>query len=149
MKMKERMNINKAEPGIYHAMAASDKQVESFELDAKLKELIRIRVSQLNGCGYCINYHTKDALKIGETTQRIFAISAWWETPFFTEVEKAVLKLAEQVTNISDKGVTDEVFNNALSLLGEKKLAQVIFIIVTINSWNRIAIPMHMVAETD
>jgi AhpD family alkylhydroperoxidase len=130
-------------------MAASDKQVESFELDAKLKELIRIRVSQINGCGYCINYHTKDALKIGETTQRIFAISAWWETPFFSEVERAVLKLAEQVTNISDKGVTDEVYNNALDLLGEKKLAQVIFIIVTINSWNRIAILMHMVAETD
>ena len=147
--MKERMNIDKAEPGIYKAMAASDKQVDSFELDAKLKELIRVRVSQINGCGYCINMHTKDALKLGETTQRLFAISAWWETPFFTEEEKAVLKLAEEVTHISNGGVADEVYANALNILGEKKLAQAIFVIVTINSWNRIAISMHMVAEAD
>jgi len=147
--MKERMNINKAEPGIYQAMAASDKQVESFELDAKLKELIRIRVSQINGCGYCIDYHSKDALKLGETTQRLFAVSAWWETPFFTEEERAVFKLAEQVTHISNGGVTDEVYSNALAVLGEKKLAQVIFTTATINSWNRIAISMHMVAEMD
>jgi AhpD family alkylhydroperoxidase len=147
--MKERMNIDKAEPGIYKAMAASDKQVDSFELDAKLKELIRVRVSQINGCGYCINMHTKDALKLGETTQRLFAVSAWLETPFFTEEERAVLRLAEQVTNISNGGVTNETYNNALNILGEKKLAQVIFVIVTINSWNRIAISTHMVAETD
>ncbi len=147
--MKERMNINNAEPGIYKTMAASDKQVESFELDAKLKELIRIRVSQINGCGYCINSHTKDALKIGETAQRIFAVSAWWETPFFSEEESAVLKLAEQVTEISNGGISDEVYNKALNILGEKKLAQAIFTIVTINSWNRIAISMHMVAEKD
>lgn len=145
--MKERISIDKAEPGIYKAMAASDKQVDSFELDAKLKELIRVRVSQINGCGYCINTHTKDAVKLGETTQRLFAVSAWWETPFFTEEERAVFKLAEQVTNISNGGVTDETYNNALNILGEKKFAQAIFVIATINSWNRIAISMHMVAE--
>ncbi|MEP6595647.1 MAG: carboxymuconolactone decarboxylase family protein [Ginsengibacter sp.] len=147
--MRQRMNINKAEPAIYKAMEASDNPINSFELDAKLKELIRVRVSQINGCGYCINLHTKDALKIGESPQRLFAVSAWWETPFFTEEEKAVLKLAEQVTNISNGGVTDEVYNNALTILGEKKLAQAIFVIITINSWNRIAIPMHMVAGKD
>jgi AhpD family alkylhydroperoxidase len=146
--MKERMNINKAEPAIYKAMAASDDAVQSFDLHPRLKELIRIRVSQLNGCGYCINAHTKDALQLGETTQRLFALSAWWETPFFTEEEQAVLRLAEQVTLISKKGVTDEVYTNALQLLGEKKLADVIFTTITINSWNRIAIPMHMVAES-
>lgn len=143
------MNINNAEPGIYRAMAASDKQVESFELDGKLKELIRVRVSQINGCGYCINAHTKDALKAGETAQRLFAVGAWWETPFFTAEERAVLKLAEEVTNISNSGVTDKVYNDALDILGETKTAQVIFTAVTINSWNRIAISMHMVAETD
>jgi AhpD family alkylhydroperoxidase len=147
--MKERMNIHKAAPGIYKAMAGSDDLVESFELKPKLKEFIRIRVSQINGCGYCINTHTKDALKLGETTQRLFAISAWWETPFFTEEELAVLKLAEQVTNISNGGVSDEVFDNAAKILGQEKLAQAIFTIVTINSWNRIAISMHMVAEKD
>ena len=147
--MKERMSINKAEPGIYKAMAVSDSKVDSFELDPKLKELVRVRVSQINGCGYCINTHTKDALKIGETAQRLFAVSAWWETPFFTEEERAVLKLAEQVTNISDGGVSDEVYTNALNVMGETKLAQAIFAIITINSWNRIAISMHMVAEMD
>lgn len=143
------MNINKAEPAIYKAMEVADNAVDSFELAPKLKELIRIRVSQINGCGYCINAHTKDALMLGETTQRLFALSAWWETPFFTAEERAVLRLAEQVTNISKEGVTDEAFANALNLLGEKKLAGVIFTIITINSWNRIAIPMHMVAEAD
>src|SRR5450432_398307 len=100
--MKSRMNINQAEPGIYKAMAASDKQINAFELNAKLGELIKIRASQINGCGYCINTHTKDALKLGETAQRLFALSAWWETPFFSEEERAALKLTEEVTNISN-----------------------------------------------
>jgi AhpD family alkylhydroperoxidase len=147
--MKQRMDIDSAEPGIYKAMAAADNQIAAFALDANWKELIKIRVSQINGCGYCINYHTKDALKLSETTQRLFALSAWWETPFFSEEERAILKLAEQVTNIGDGGVTDEVFTNALRLLGEKSLAQVIFVATTMNAWNRIAISMHMVAETD
>jgi AhpD family alkylhydroperoxidase len=128
-------------------MAASDEAVDGFELDAKLKELIRVRVSQINGCGYCINAHTQDALKTGESQQRLFAINAWWETPFFTDEERAVLRLAEEITNISNGGVSDAVYEDALKLLGEKKLAQVIFTAVTINSWNRIAISMHMVAE--
>jgi AhpD family alkylhydroperoxidase len=147
--MKERMSINKATPGIYKAMAASDNLLESFKLTPLMREFIRIRVSQINGCGYCINTHTKDALKLGETTQRLFAISAWWETPFFTTEEQAVFKLVEQVTNISSGGVSDEVYANALNILGEQKLAEAIFVAVTINSWNRIAISMHMVAEND
>jgi AhpD family alkylhydroperoxidase len=146
MKMKERMSIKVVEPLIYKAMAAAEAQIVLFDLDAKLKELVKVRVSQINGCGYCINSHTKDALKIGETAQRLFALSAWWETPFFTEEEQAVLKLTEQVTNIADCGVTDEVYNNALNMLGEKRLAQAIFLIMTINSWNRIAISTHMIA---
>ena len=147
--MKLRMKIGKAEPRIYEAMAVADKQWENFELERKLQELIRIRASQINGCGYCIDYHTGDALKQGETAQRLFAISAWWETPFFTEEEQAVLKLTEEVTNISNHGVSDETYERALKHLGEKKLAQAIFVIVTINSWNRIAISMHMVAGQD
>ena len=143
------MNIDRAEPAIYKAMAVSDNKVDAFELDPRLKELIRVRVSQINGCGYCINTHTMDALKLGETTQRLFAISAWWETPFFSEEERAALRLAEQVTLISQGGVADEVFDRALNILGEKKLAQVLFLTATINSWNRIAISMHMVAEND
>jgi AhpD family alkylhydroperoxidase len=144
--MKSRMDINKAEPGIYLAMSAADKVVKGFDIDRKLKELIKVRVSQINGCGYCINYHTKDALALGETNQRLFALSAWWETPFFTEEEQAALKLAEEVTRISH-GVSDDTYQTALKFFGEQKLAQLIFIAITINSWNRVAIPVHMVAE--
>lgn len=147
--MKSRMNINAAEPRIYQAMAVADKQVSAFDIEPKLKELIKIRVSQINGCGYCIDYHSKDALGLGETNQRIFALAAWWETPFFTEEEQAALKLAEEVTNISHHGVSNETYATVVKLLGEQKLAQVIFIAITINSWNRIAIPVHMVAGRD
>ena len=145
--MKSRMNINNVEPLIYKAMDESDTCADAFDLDPRLKELVRLRASQINGCGYCINYHTKNALKLGETSQRLFAVSAWWETPFFSEEERAVLKLTEEVTNISNHGVSDEAYGNVLKILGEKKLIQLVFIIVTINSWNRLAISTHMVAE--
>jgi AhpD family alkylhydroperoxidase len=147
--MKSRFSIKAAEPGIYQAMAAADKQVDGFDIDPKLKELIKVRVSQINGCGYCIDYHTQDSLKLGEATQRLFALAAWWETPFFTDEERAALKLAEEVTLIHNQGVTDETYKRAVELFGEKKLAQLIFIAITINSWNRIAIPVHMVAGVD
>lgn len=140
------MNINQAEPAIYKAMAVADNYLPEFQLDRKLQELIRIRVSQINGCGYCIDYHSNDALQLGETPQRLFALAAWWETPFFNDEERAILKLAEEVTNISQHGVSDNTYENALQLLGEQKLAQVIFVTITINNWNRIAISMHMVA---
>ncbi|SDP81947.1 alkylhydroperoxidase AhpD family core domain-containing protein [Mucilaginibacter sp. OK268] len=147
--MKRRMNIDEAEPRIYKAMAVADKQWAEFELDRRLQELIRIRVSQINGCGYCIDYHTKDAIALGETTQRLFALATWWETPFFTEEEQTILQLATELTRIADHGVSDKTYENALRLLGKQKLAQVIFVTTTINSWNRIAIAMHLVAGED
>jgi AhpD family alkylhydroperoxidase len=147
--MKSRMDIDKVEPRIYQAMAEADKKLVEFDLSPKLQEIIRIRASQINGCGYCINDHTKAALKLGETTQRLFAISAWWETPFFTQEERIILKLTQEVTDISNVGITDATYDMALNVLGEKKLAQAIFTIVTINSWNRIAISIHLVAESD
>jgi AhpD family alkylhydroperoxidase len=145
--MKARMSIKSIEPRIYEAMRAADKQIDAFSIDTILKGLIKIRASQINGCGYCINLHTKEARKAGEPEQRIYALSAWWETPFFSEEEQIVLKLTEQVTHISRQGISDDVYNNALALFGEQKLAQLIFAIITINSWNRIAITTHMVAE--
>lgn len=140
------MDIGKAEPKLYRAMGTADNYLPTLDLEPKLQELIRTRISQINGCGYCINSHTQAALKLGETPQRLFALAAWWETPFFTETEQAVLKLAEEVAQIDKGGVSDETYERALALLGEQKLAQVIFVTVTIGSWNRIAISMHMVA---
>lgn len=145
--MKARMNIKSVEPRIYEAMRGADKQIDAFSIDPILKGLIKIRASQINGCGYCINLHAKEARKAGETEQRIYALSAWWETPFFSEEEQIVLKLTEQVTHISQHGISDDVYNKASMLFGEQKLAQLIFVIITINGWNRIAITTHMVAE--
>lgn len=143
------MSIKAAEPRIYEAMREADRQIKAFDLDPKLLELIKVRVSQINGCGYCIHYHAKDARKAGETEERLYALSAWWETPFFTDEEQAVLKLAEEVTRISEKGVSGETFEKAASLLGQQKVAQVIFAAMTIGNWNRIAISTHMVVGVD
>ena len=145
--MKPRMSIKTEEPRIYKAMNQAEDQLEAFELDPKLLLMIYIRASQLNGCGYCINMHTKDARKAGETEQRLYALSAWWETPFFTEEEQVILKLTEEITQLTRMGVSDEVYNKAVTLLGKQKLAQIIFAIITINAWNRIAVVTHMVAE--
>jgi AhpD family alkylhydroperoxidase len=145
--MKERMNIDAAEPGIYKAMNEAEKQLTRFKLDKKLVELVKLRASQINGCGYCVNLHSLDARKAGETEQRVFAMSAWWETPFFTEAERAAFKLSEEITRISEAGLKEETFLEAKKYFNETEIAQLIFITITTNSWNRIAISMHMVAE--
>lgn len=144
--MKERFNIDAAEPAIYKAMNAAEKQLSTFTIDKKLAELIKLRTSQLNGCGYCVNLHSRDARKAGESEQRVFAIAAWWETPFFTEAERAALKLAEEITRIHEAGLREETFQNAKKYFSEQEIAQLIFITTVTNSWNRIAISMHMVA---
>ncbi len=147
--MKARMEPGRAEPMVYRAMAVADDTIGKFDLDPKLRELVRLRVSQLNGCGYCINLHSADARKLGESERRLYALSAWWETPFFTDEERAILKFTDEVTFISKSGVSDDTFNRALNHLGEKKLEQLVFVIATTGSWNRIAISAHTVAESD
>lgn len=147
--MKSRMSIKEAEPRIYKAMAFADKQIEEFTIEPKLKELIKVRVSQINGCGYCIDSHSGDALALGESTQRLLALAAWWETPFFSDEERAALKLAEEVTRISEHGVSDETYENALKFFDKQGIAQIIFIAIAVNGWNRIAIPVHMVIGVD
>ena len=142
--MSKRIVIQKLQPKAYEAMFGLEKYLSQSKIASTLQELIKIRVSQINGCSYCINLHTKDARKQGETEQRIYALSAWRETPFFDETERAVLSLAEEITHISAHGVADETYNNALEQLGEEKLAQVIMAIITINAWNRIGISTHM-----
>lgn len=145
--LKERLDLNKVEPRIYAAMDEAEKELSKFKIDRKLLELLKLRASQLNGCGYCVNLHSKDARKYGETEQRVFAVSAWWETPFFTEAEHAALKLAEEVTQISKRGVTEETYQRALQYFDEQQVAQMIFAVTVTNSWNRLAIAMHMVAS--
>lgn len=142
--MTKRININELEPNAYKAMFGLDGYLGKSSLDTRLKELIKIRASQLNGCAFCIQMHTEQARKNGESEQRIYALSAWRESPLFNDEEKAVLSLTDETTFISRHGVSDDVYSAALSALGEHRLAQAIMEIVVINAWNRIAISTHM-----
>lgn len=142
--MSKRIVIQQLQPKAYEAMFGLEKYLSKTGIEPSLKDLIKIRVSQINGCAYCIDQHTKDARKMGETEQRIYALSAWRETPFFNDTERAVLALAEEITHISVSGVSDETYNNALQLLGEERLAQAIMEIIVINAWNRIGVSTHM-----
>lgn len=122
---------------------ALENYIGSTPLTTKHKDLIIIRASQLNGCSYCIDEHTRDARDHGETEQRIFTLSAWRETPFFDEQERAILALTEEITFISNK-VSDETYANAAKLFEEPYLAQIIMAIITINAWNRIGVSTGM-----
>lgn len=128
-------------------MFGLEKYLRATELKPILKELIKIRASQINGCAYCIHMHTAEAMKQGETEQRIFALPAWKESPLFNDTERAVLQLTEEVTLIANGGLSPESYASALSVLGEKILAQAIMQIVTINAWNRIAVATQMVHQ--
>lgn len=138
--MKTRFLMEKVNPQGYAAMAGLEKSVASSSIDPKLKELIKIRASQVNGCAFCIDMHTKDARKLGETEQRIYALNAWRETPFFTPSERAVLALTEAITLVTEEHVPDEVYEEVRSHFDEAATAEIIMAIVTINAWNRIAI---------
>lgn len=137
--MENRIDIKSVEPEAYQAMYALEKYLDAGILTPIHKELIKMRASQINGCAFCINMHTADARKIGETEQRIYLLSAWRETNLFTEEEQAILALTEQVTLIANH-VSDAVYQKAANLFDEHYLAQIIMAIVTINAWNRLAI---------
>ena len=118
--MNSRINIQGLEPDAYQAMFRLEKYLGSTDLNPQLKELVKIRASQINGCAYCIQMHTAQARKQGETEARIYALSAWRESPVFTEQERAVLALTEEVTTISEHGLSTETYEGALEALGEK-----------------------------
>ena len=141
--MQQRINIDQVEPAGYKAVLGLEKFIESTPLTRKHKDLIKIRASQINGCAFCIDMHTKEARKAGETEQRIYALNAWRATPFFSEDERAILALTEEVTLISDH-VRDETYQQAAKVLEEPYLAQVILAIITINVWNRIGIATNL-----
>jgi AhpD family alkylhydroperoxidase len=141
--MQTRLNMGHTDPNAYKAMVAFGKYVDTTELTPIHKELIKIRASQINGCAFCLIMHTTDARKLGESEQRIYALNAWRETPYFSEEERAILALTEEVTLISNH-VSDETYSNAVKVLGEIYAAQVIMTAIIINGWNRIAISTHL-----
>ena len=141
--MDKRIQIDVAEPAAYEAIYALENYLSQSQLSKTHAELIKIRASQLNGCAFCIDMHTRDALKNGESQQRLFLISAWRETDVFTEEEKVLLQMTEEVTMIHDKGLTAETYQKAVERFDEHYFSQIIMAIVTINVWNRIAISTH------
>lgn len=142
--IQKRLSMKAVEPEGYKAMLAFENYLDALPLSTVHKDLIKIRASQINQCAYCIDMHTTDARNAGEHEHRIYALSAWRETPFFTEDERAVLALTEEVTLINQR-VSDNTYDEAIRVLGEKYTAQVIMAIIGINAWNRIGVATNMV----
>ncbi len=133
----KRTSIHEVDPAAVTAVLTLEKYGSTVKINPIYKELIKIRASQINGCAYCLDMHTEDAIKLGETPRRIYAVSVWHESHLFNEEERAILQLTEEVTKISEHGVCDQTYDKVLSLFGEKLTAQIIMLIATINVWNR------------
>jgi AhpD family alkylhydroperoxidase len=139
--MEKRIDINAIEPLAYKAMFTLEGYLAKSDISKTVKELIKIKASQINGCAFCIDMHTKDALKNGETKERIFLLNAWHEAEdFFTDEERVVLTMTEEITLIHQHGLSTNTYQRALQYFSENQIAQIIMAIVTINAWNRIAI---------
>jgi AhpD family alkylhydroperoxidase len=123
-----------------HLDKAATKELDSVDFDPRLRELVRVRASQLNGCAYCVDMHTKDASAIGEVAQRLYALPAWRETPFFTERERAALALTESVTLAARDHVPQEDYDAISAHFSPDEIAALVSLIVTINAWNAIGV---------
>ncbi|MDN5384041.1 MULTISPECIES: carboxymuconolactone decarboxylase family protein [Streptomyces] len=143
----QRMNFSAVAPKVFKAVLALDAAAREG-LDPVLLELVQIRASQINHCAYCIDYHTSDARKAGETEERIYQLSAWEESSLYTEKERAALALTEAVT-LLPQGVSDEVYNEAAKHFDEKELAQLIALIFTVNVWNRMNVTTRKTPGTE
>jgi AhpD family alkylhydroperoxidase len=139
-----RLDFDEHAAGFARAMAhldrAATKELDNVDFDPKLRELVRIRASQLNGCAYCVDMHTKDARAIGETEQRIYALPVWRETPFFTAGERAALAFTEEVTLVASTHVPDDAYRVVAAEFSPAEIAALVSLIVTINAWNMIGV---------
>ena len=142
--MPQRLRYGKAFPEGLQALFSLGKAINESGLEPTLVELVKTRASQLNGCAYCIDMHTKDARAAGETEQRLYALSAWEETPFYTERERAALAWTEAITNIQQGHATDEVYEMVRKEFSEAELVKLTFAITQINTWNRISIAFRV-----
>lgn len=143
--MKTRLNYSNDFPEAIKGMLELEKYVHNSGLERPLYELVKTRASQINGCAYCLDMHTKDARKAGETEQRLYALSAWRETPFYTERERAALEWTEALTLISENDVSDELYKNISNHFNEKERVALTMAIIAINGWNRLAISFRTV----
>jgi AhpD family alkylhydroperoxidase len=139
-----RLDFDSFAPGFSRAMShldqAATKELDRAGIDPRLRELVRIRASQLNGCAYCIDMHTKDARAIGETEQRIYGLAAWAETPYFTARERVALAFTETVTRLADTHVPDQAYSDVAAEFSPQEIGALVSLIVAINAWNAIAV---------
>jgi len=138
--MTARLEPEKAAPAAYHAMLSLEKYVRGSGLEPGILHLIKVRASQLNGCAFCLDMHTKEARADGETEQRLYGLSAWREAPYYSDRERAALEWTEAVTRLGEHGVPDDVFARAHAEFTDKDLVNLTMAIIAINGWNRIAI---------
>src|SRR5262249_39056506 len=138
--MEARLEYRKFGQDAYQAMLALEKYIAGCGLDHKFVHLLKPRASQINGCAFCIDMHSIDARAAGETEQRLYALSAWRETPFFTDRERAGLAWIEAVTLVAQTHVPDEVYEEALAHFSEKEIVDLTYVATTINAWNRLAV---------
>lgn len=143
--MKPRLKYADVAPDALKAMLELEKYVHASKLERQLYELVKTRASQINGCAYCIDMHTKDARKGGETEQRLYGLSAWRETPFYTERERAALAWTEALTLISENDVSDDLYETVCNNFSEEERVVLTMAIIAINGWNRLAISFRTV----
>jgi AhpD family alkylhydroperoxidase len=141
--MTQRMNYTQASPDGFKAIYGLQQYVENCGLEHPLLELVKMRASQINGCAYCLDMHSKDARAAGETEQRLYVLNAWREAPFYSDRERAALAWTEALTKISKGPVSDELYAEARKQFSEKELTDLSLAIIAINGWNRLAIPFR------
>jgi AhpD family alkylhydroperoxidase len=144
--MKARINVMNVNPGIIQAMLGLEKQVSKAGLDSKLLDLVRMRASQINGCAYCLDMHSKDARAAGETEQRLYGLNAWREAPYYSARERAALEWTEALTLVAETHVPDDVYERVREQFSEAELAHLSLAIVAINGWNRLNVAARTVA---
>ena len=141
--MKPRIDMSRYAHDAYKAMLGLEKYLASSSIEKPLRELVKLRASQINGCAYCIDMHWKDARAGGETEQRLYGLDAWEESPYYTDRERAALAWTEAVTRVADTHVPDGVYDAARAQLAEAELVDLTWLVAAINAWNRLAIAMR------
>jgi len=142
------MEYAKVAPAVTQAMSGLERAIHESGLEPSLLELVKTRASQINGCAFCLDMHTKDARARGEAEQRLYALSAWRETPFYTDRERAALAWTEAVTLVSETHIPDDVYEQARQQFSEQELAYLTLAVIAINGWNRLAIGFRTVPGT-
>jgi len=146
--MQPRLQIQKIAPQAYRAMTGLESYIRNSGLEPALLELVKLRASQINGCAYCIDMHSKDARAHGETEQRLYGLTAWRETPFYTDTERAALAWTEALTLINETHAPDDVYEEVRRHFSEVEIVNLTMAIATINGWNRLALGFRMVPGT-